>query len=215
MNGVNGAERLSPYIPVGVDRPVMAAAGGPRVMVVDDDPQIRSLYADFLAGFDVVTAAGGREALDRLDGSVDVLLVDRQMPGLSGDEVAEQVRARSVGCAIALVTGVDPDLDIVDAGIDGYAVKPVSRGELTTLVSRLYRWLEYDSRLREYYAIAEKVAVLEAEAGLGPPRRREAEYRRLRRRLEATKAEAREALDVVAADEEPLATLFRRPVAAD
>ena len=58
------------------------------VMLVDDEPTLVDLYETFLSGeYDVRTATGGTEALEVMDESVDVALLDRRMPELSGDEV--------------------------------------------------------------------------------------------------------------------------------
>lgn len=69
-----------------------------RVLVVDDESMVAKMYEDWLddAGFDVDVAYSGEEALAKLDGSFDVVLLDRRMPLLSGDEVLEVIRSEDV-----------------------------------------------------------------------------------------------------------------------
>ena len=138
----------------------------PVVLVVEDEPDLADLYAAWLGDdYDVRTAYGGQEALDRLEEDVDVILLDRRMPGLSGDEVLVTVRDRDIECRVAMVTAVEPDFDIVAMGFDDYLVKPVTRDALSATVEGLFRRSEYDSNVQEYFALASKKAVLESEKG--------------------------------------------------
>ncbi|MFC6786675.1 response regulator transcription factor [Halobaculum halobium] len=160
-------------------------AGRPHVLVVDDEVDIRELYADQLAGeYDVSTAASGPEALDVLDDSVDVVLLDRRMPGLHGDDTVERIRATGVDVRVAAVTGVGADLDVVGLPIDAYLEKPVDRSELLDAVDRLVRVARYDDRVRRYFAVMHKQAVLE-DSGVV---RTDGEYGELARRREALEA---------------------------
>ncbi|MFC6786086.1 response regulator transcription factor [Halobaculum halobium] len=142
------------------------AAGEPAVLVVEDEPDLADLYAAWLGGdYDVRTAYGGQKALDELDDDVDVILLDRRMPGLSGDEVLDEVRARGIDARVAMVTAVEPDFDIIEMGFDDYLVKPVTRESLLETVEGLYTRSTYDSRVQELFAVSSKMAVLEAEKG--------------------------------------------------
>jgi len=82
-----------------------------RVLVVDDEPEVRTAVADILgtAGYITFQAAGGREALAWLDAgqSVDLVLTDLGMPGMTGTDLARSVRGRWPGLRIGLMTGWD------------------------------------------------------------------------------------------------------------
>ena len=82
-----------------------------RVLVVDDEPEVRTAVADILgtAGYTTFQAAGGREALAWLDAgqSVDLVLTDLGMPGMTGTDLARSVRGRWPGLRIGLMTGWD------------------------------------------------------------------------------------------------------------
>lgn len=136
----------------------------PEVLVVDDERHLADLHATWLAERYAVRAAyDGDEAIDALDDSIDVILLDRRMPGLSGDEVLEVVREREYNCRVAMVTAVEPDFDVLDLGFDDYLVKPVSSDELRSTVDRLLTRNSYDEQVDEYARLLTKKAVLEAE----------------------------------------------------
>ena len=136
------------------------------VVVVEDEPDLADLYAAWLNDrYDVHAAYGGEEALSilkDLDG-VEVVLLDRRMPDVSGDEVLTALRDRGVDARIAMVTAVEPDFDIVAMGFDDYLVKPVSREALEETVSKLLLRDEYAAGVRELFSLASKKALLEAE----------------------------------------------------
>jgi len=143
-----------------------STAERPVVLVVEDEPDLADLYAAWLGGeYDVRTAYGGEEALEQLDDDVDVILLDRRMPGLSGDEVLDEVRDRGSDARVAMVTAVEPDFDIIEMGFDDYLVKPVTRESLLETADGLYSRSTYDSRVQEFFAVSSKMAVLESEKG--------------------------------------------------
>ncbi|QLG62181.1 HalX domain-containing protein [Halorarum salinum] len=167
----------------------------PVVLVVEDEPDLADLYAAWLGDeYDVRTAYGGHEALDGLDEAVDVVLLDRRMPGLSGDEVLVAVRDRGIDCRVAMVTAVEPDFDIVAMGFDDYLVKPVTRDALTGTVESLLRRGEYDSGVQELFALASKKAVLESEKARTALESSE-EYHELDDRLGTLRGELDETLE--------------------
>lgn len=131
------------------------------VLVVDDEPDVADAYtAQLESDFIVKTAYGGQEALDKIDASVDVVLLDRRMPGISGDQVLERIRERDLTIRVAMVTAVDPDFDIIDMPFDDYVIKPVSRDELFEVINRLLTTSKYEEALRQYYSLAAKHATL-------------------------------------------------------
>jgi DNA-binding response OmpR family regulator len=113
--------------------------------------------------YDIDVALGGREALATVGDDHDVVLLDRRMPDISGDEVLEEIRARGLDCKVVMVTAVDPDFDIVEMECDDYIVKPVDDGQLREAVDRVLRIAEYSERRQELGAKKLKRNVLELE----------------------------------------------------
>jgi len=134
-----------------------------KVLVVDDDPVVGRSFERVLSGrgYVVVTAENGQEALDRLGkDEYDVVFTDIRMPGMSGLEVAEQVKARRPWVPVVIVTGYGSEAHEVRAeaaGVTAFLHKPLSP-----------EMIEYSARmaLREK-TTAPAVAVAEAamEAG--------------------------------------------------
>jgi DNA-binding response OmpR family regulator len=138
----------------------------PVVLIVEDEPDLADLYATWLDDeYDVRVAYGGREALEKLDESVSVVLLDRRMPDLSGDEALAEIRSRGFDCRVAMVTAVEPDFDIVAMGFDDYLVKPVSKDALHETTSNLLLRSAYDTGVQELFSLASKKALLESEKG--------------------------------------------------
>lgn len=178
----------------------------PTVLVVDDERGLADLYAIWLEDeYDVRSAYNGESALDALDESVDVVLLDRQMPDISGDQVLETLHERGLDCNIAMVTAVEPELDIIDLGFDDYLRKPVDKPTLRDTVDRLLRRSEYDDTVQEYFATARKHALL-VESG-DPNVTESEEFHSLKSDLEALRQELDEV--VASFDEEDYEVLFR------
>jgi DNA-binding response OmpR family regulator len=132
------------------------------VDIVDDDPSLLALFETFLSDrYDVRTATGGREALDLLGPGSDVVLLDRRLPRLSGDDVLTELRTRGLDCPVAFVTAVDPGPDIVDLPLDGYVRKPLARADARDLVETLLGVASYDDPRRELFRLRTKHAALE------------------------------------------------------
>ncbi len=136
----------------------------PEVLVVDDESRLADLFAAWL-GTDrpVATAYNGEEALEQMTDSVEVVLLDRRMPGLSGDEVLQEIRDSGYDCRVVMVTAVDPDFDIIEMGFDDYLVKPVSKDDLLEMVENVTTRSEYKTEIQEYYSLVSKKALLESE----------------------------------------------------
>jgi len=159
------------------------------VLIVEDEPDVAETYNLWLSDdYDVRIAEDGDEGLQKLDDAVDVVLLDRMMPGLSGDEVLERIRERELGCRVAMVTAVEPDFDILEMGFDAYLSKPIRSQELHDTVEKLLERSEYDALLQEYYALVEKQATLET-AKSGAELAESEEYSKLKARIDELRGE--------------------------
>ncbi|WP_336037331.1 response regulator [Halobacterium yunchengense] len=135
-----------------------------RVLVVDDEKEVADAYALRLRGFcDVETAYDGEAALATIEEStIDVVLLDRHMPGLSGDDVLAELDDRDFRGRVVMVTAVDPDFDVLELPFDDYLCKPVDREDVRAAVDQQRRVLAYDL-LGEYFSAQSKRAIIEAE----------------------------------------------------
>ncbi|MFW5919524.1 MAG: HalX domain-containing protein [Halanaeroarchaeum sp.] len=161
----------------------------PIVLIVEDEPDLADLYSAWLReACTVRTAYNGAQALDAIDEEIDIVLLDRRMPGLSGDEVLETIRDRGLDTRVAMVTAVEPDFDIIGMGFDDYLVKPVSQRDLMETVDQLLLRSTYDDQMQEFFALASKKAVLDAQKTEAELRASE-DYARLEDRLAVLRAE--------------------------
>src|ERR1051325_3492675 len=115
-----------------------------RVLVVDDDPAVRSAVVRALrVDYQVDEAADGAEALARQASSPsDVIVLDLLMPEVGGIEVCRSLRRREDAVPILVVTArdaVDDRVEGLDAGADDYMVKPFAIEELRARVRALLR----------------------------------------------------------------------------
>ena len=105
------------------------------VLVVDDERALVGMVASLLGedGYEVVTAYDGETALRRhADESPDLVILDRKLPRLSGDEVCRRIRAISTTPILMLTgeRGADERAKLLDLGADDYLEKPFSSKEL-------------------------------------------------------------------------------------
>lgn len=135
------------------------------VLIVEDEQELADMYAAYLPEtYDVTVVYGGEPALDVLDEQpFDLVLLDRRMPVVSGNEVLAEIEQRGLDCRVAMVTAVNPDFDIIDLRIDDYIVKPVTRDELREIVKRLLKLDEYNEQMQKLTSKKLKRNVLEVE----------------------------------------------------
>ena len=106
-----------------------------KILVIDDEPQIRRVMRTSLSGqgYFINDAKSGEEGLEKLrQDRFDLVLLDVNMPGMSGLEACRQIRAGS-DIAIIMLTVRDTEADKIaalDAGADDYVTKPFSMPEL-------------------------------------------------------------------------------------
>ncbi|SFR42651.1 response regulator transcription factor [Halogeometricum limi] len=113
----------------------------PTVLIADDEAALTDSMAVWLSDdYRVRTAYTGHEALSEFDPSVDVVLLDRHMPGLSGERVMKRLNESDASPKVALLTATSTDdfgPEVEDLGFDTHLTKPISRDELLDAVSAL------------------------------------------------------------------------------
>lgn len=109
------------------------------VLVVEDERTLADMYATWLsqAGYTTRVAYTGQKALDLLGPELDVALLDRRLPKLTGDDILDEIREAGYDCRAAMVTAVTPESDIVDLSFDQYLTKPVKEEDIVGLVEEL------------------------------------------------------------------------------
>jgi DNA-binding response OmpR family regulator len=143
-----------------------------HILIVDDDDATRALYRRALAnaGFSTLEASSGFDALDRLHSRrIALVLLDSEMPGLTGTEVIEKIRrdARVAMVPIVMVTAADAleaKVAGLQAGADDYLAKPI---DLTELVARVRTQLRRSGSWQDIsLASRRKATLLESLASM-------------------------------------------------
>ncbi len=138
----------------------------PTVMVVEDEPDVADLYERYLDDdYQVRLAQTAEEAYEIFDDDVDVLLLDRRLPGASGDELLADLRAEEFTGPVAMITAIEPDVDIVDLPFDAYVEKPIDDETLRDTVERLAHRAMFEQTSRELFRLTAKKASLDAAGG--------------------------------------------------
>ena len=130
----------------------------PVILVVDDQPQNIELLEAYLVphGYEIIKAANGEEALEKLSGNqIDLILLDVMMPGMDGFEVTRRVRQDDKHrlLPIILVTALQGPEDRVkgiEAGCDDFISKPVDKMELLARVRSLLKVKAYNDLMSNY-----------------------------------------------------------------
>ena len=117
-----------------------------RILVVDDDPQIRRAMKATLTtrGYEVSDSRTGEEALDKLRSEpYDLVLLDMNMPGTGGIETCRLIRSGSdIAIIMLTVNNTEKDkVEALDAGADDYVTKPFSMPELLARIRATLRRL--------------------------------------------------------------------------
>jgi len=117
-----------------------------KILVVDDDQQIRDILKLFLTteGYEVVTASCGEEALIIMDKTTpDLITLDISMPGINGYEVCRKIRTEysQKALPIIMVSGnrhPQDEIKAFDVGADEYIKKPFQNDELLSTIKTLF-----------------------------------------------------------------------------
>jgi len=129
-------------IPASSSRSTAVPAGRPRILVVDDEANIRDLLAKTLAlaEYDVDLAPDGRAALDRLRLiPYDLLITDLKMPGVDGLTVIKEARRLKPDIPVIIITGFSSEASAIEAvniGVSGYLTKPFRVPRVLSVAAR-------------------------------------------------------------------------------
>ena len=114
-----------------------------RFLIVDDEQSIRKLCATIGAslGFDCAEAESAEAALTYLEtASPDIVLIDRHLPSMSGDELLRQIKAMLPRTEVAVITGhgsIESAVEAMRLGAYDYVVKPFGAGQLKLVLQRM------------------------------------------------------------------------------
>lgn len=143
-----------------------------HILVVEDEETLADLYTTWLSDEYTVDAVhSGEAALELLDETPDVVLLDRRLLDCSGDTVLGEIREREFDCRVAMISAVTPGFDVLGMDFDTYLTKPASEADLNAVVERLLARTGYGDRLNDYFALVSKRATLRTNLEVASERR--------------------------------------------
>lgn len=163
---------------------MQAPSSGRKVIVIEDDPEIRGIVRTLLAseGFEVEEAADGLSALERVFlTQPDLILVDLKLPGLDGAEICKRIRAGRLDTPIIVISAAKEEFDrvlLLELGADDFLVKPFGARELLARIKAVMRRsapdrgiqsfanIEVDTARRLVTSRGEEIALSPAEYNL-------------------------------------------------
>ncbi|GAA0246353.1 response regulator [Haladaptatus pallidirubidus] len=172
------------------------------VLVADDERSIADLYTRWLdEEYEVYTAYDGAEAMEYADDTIDIALLDRDMPRVNGDDVLEAIRERQLDCRVGMITASEPDFDVLELGYDDYVVKPIrSPNQLHDIVTTLAQRATYSTDVQQLLTLSSKRATLETRMSLEELNGRD-EYRELVTEIQSLKASLSDTLEGLGNDD--------------
>lgn len=125
-----------------------------KILILEDESSIRSFMKIKLRGFgyEVLESATGKEALEKIDDSVDIALLDVMLPDIDGFEICRQFRMSYPKLGIIMITAKGMEEDKITGlgnGADDYIVKPFSPKELVARIESLLRRININTPNKE------------------------------------------------------------------
>jgi DNA-binding response OmpR family regulator len=134
-----------------------------NVVIVEDELDLANAYKANLKGrCSVSIAKTKREAIKQIGENTDIVLLDRNLPKASGEEILIELRDDpEFNAQVAMLTAVRPDEDIVDIPVDDYKTKQISRTELHKLVDSLLLREAFEDISKKFFRLNSKRAALQ------------------------------------------------------
>jgi DNA-binding HxlR family transcriptional regulator len=136
------------------------------VLIIENEQMVATVLEEYFPGsYEVRSVQAGEEAIEEYTDDTDLLIVDRKLDGISGDEVAAQVKAEHERQLILCVSGVEPDNDIYELPYDDYMHKPIEEDKMKSRVELLFSRAELEATERAYLSLRSKQIALTGAHG--------------------------------------------------
>ena len=135
--------------------------GRSSVLILEDERWVADILAGYFPdGTDVRHVRTGTEAIEAYTDDTDLVIIDRKLEGMPGDDVATRIRTEHEQQLLLCVSGVAPGNDISELEYDDYIHKPVSEDEMMTRVELLLNRSSLDANVRAYLSLRSKQLAL-------------------------------------------------------
>ena len=147
-----------------------------KIMIVDDEKNIRDLVKYNLeeVGYEIIEALDGKEAIDKVDDNIDLVILDLMLPKIDGLEVCKKIRSSEnlKDIAIIMLTAKDEELDRIlglEIGADDYMTKPFSIRELRSRIKAILRRVKINFKENDIFTNQNKDKFTEGELEINIP----------------------------------------------
>lgn len=138
------------------------------ILIGAPDPESRALYGAWLPdGHELREASDGRAVFDAIDPMVDVVILDRDLPGPSVSQLMNRIGTTGVDPHVAVLSAAPVDDELLETGVHEYLRKPIDRDDLLGVIAGYRARRDYESALSEYFSITSAVAAMEADHSPG------------------------------------------------
>lgn len=145
-------------------------ADAPGVLIVEDDSPVAELYAEWVTGdYPVRVAQTAAEARTQWDTEVAVVMLDRRLRTTTAADILEDLREAGSNVKIAMITAVEPDVDIIEMEVDEYITKPLKKAEFRACITRLLHRRTLSQKLDYHFKLASKLAAIETSRCYASP----------------------------------------------
>ncbi|MFB6185947.1 MAG: response regulator, partial [Halobacteriaceae archaeon] len=128
------------------------------ILIVEDEKMVANMERELLPNkYEIRHTVTGDEALSIVSNhNIDLIILDRDLPTKSADDLAAEFKTQMDQCLILIVSGYAPDEDILQLEIDDYIQKPITEEKLSKRVEQLLVRAEFNDDIREYLALKSK-----------------------------------------------------------
>lgn len=136
----------------------------PEVLIVDDEENVAEMHAYRVERkYKALVATGGNEALDAISTNTDIVILDRRMPKLSGDEVLDKIRDQGYNCQVVMVTAINAGEKINELDFDDYITKPIGDDTLLRAIEEQLDVKRLNIATTKLISTQNKIEVMEEE----------------------------------------------------
>lgn len=136
---------------------------GENVLIVEDEESLAKLFAKQIGDeYDTTVVTHAGNAIANISVETDYVLLDRKLPGMSGDKVLEYIVSQPYDISVIIISAIDPDQNVIHQPYDEYITKTVDDGEIKEAMERVEKKNRFVELLGEYVKKAETWEVVQS-----------------------------------------------------
>lgn len=140
---------------------------GENVVIVEDEESLAELFAYRLEDeYNTTIAPHAGDAIANITNETDFVLLDRRLPGMSGDKILEYINDEPITVNVIIISAIDPCEKVIHEPYDEYITKSVNNGEIKNAIQRVKLKNKFIKLFTEYVRKGEQAEILQSELNL-------------------------------------------------